>query len=64
MGLFSIKVVGCGKSKTKPKMLSRLWRVPCHNGLEIVLVHFLAAVKNIWQCIQVRPSKCPKVKFF
>jgi len=44
-------------------MPSRLERVICHNGLETVPEHFMAAVKNLGQCMQVWSSKSPCWKY-
>jgi hypothetical protein len=44
-------------------MPSRLERVICHNGLERVPEHALAAVKNLGQCMQVWSSKSPCWKY-
>jgi len=52
-GLYGIRYWIIVKAKVQPKMPSRLERVICHNGLEKVPEHFMAAVKNLGQCMQV-----------
>lgn len=40
----------------KPKMPSRLYRVICHNGLEIAPEHPMAAVKNLGHACKCDPA--------